>query len=681
MPFDPSPSRSRVELQRRWYVTTLRSIRDGQLSNPPGPTEHRGQARDSFQAVDFSPPSPRHLISQDTINRVKERANIVQIVGERVKLERAGRSFKGLCPFHKEKSPSFHVNEERNFYHCFGCHASGDSIRFVQETEGLSFVEAIRELASRLGIAIEETRSDSERKQENEAERRQREYYAVNEAAAAAFERCLNDHPLRELAWQELARRELVPQSADDATSKALKAFRIGYAPYGWDNLAQALKSAGLSHASAEAVGLLAPRRNGPGHYDRFRHRLMFAILDLRGRIVGFSGRSLPNPSPEQIARLGASAPNATEEPAKYINSPESPIYKKRDMVFGLFQARDAARRSDECVLVEGNFDVVSLHAHGVDNAVAPLGTAFTQEQAAQIRRYTHRVTLLFDADTAGRKASIAAREPCQAEGLLARVASLPDGTDPDEFVRQRGADALRAALKSARGMLEYLIDQTLEQGFTTADPETQGRKVQQVLELIKSEQDPTVRALAQTHADRIATRLGIHDVRSMQALHRAVRQAGAPPPSTDRIEGPDSIRSRTRYDAIEAIILSAFVEYPALLNAEEVATRLRYASGPLALAISVLQRNVTDPAANLAQFPAELQPVVAESLAAPTLADENVARRLVNDNLQKLVLKEHKQQKLEIEAELRSARSSGDFEREAELLRDLQRLAAVTRV
>lgn len=618
------------------------------------------------------------MISQDTINQVRERANIVQIVGERVKLERAGRSYKGLCPFHKEKSPSFHVNEERNFYHCFGCHASGDSIRFVQETEGLSFTEAIRDLASRLGIAIEETRSDVERRQEHEAERRQKELYAVNEAAANAFERFLIDHPLRQLALQELERRGVSPAQNDPAINAALKSFRIGYAPFGWDSLGQALKTAGLSHVAAETVGLLAPRRNGPGHYDRFRHRLMFAIVDLRGRVVGFSGRALAQPPPELLQRMNLSAPTGGEDPAKYINSPESPIYKKRDTVFGLYQARNAVRQQDECVLVEGNFDVMSLHARGIENVVAPLGTAFTQEQAAQIRRYTQRVTLLFDADSAGKRASVAARAPCQAEGLLTRVASLPQGVDPDDFVRTNGADQLKQALRSARGMLEYLIDHSLEEGFVSADPETQGRKVQEVLELIKTEDDPTVRALAQTHADQIAARLGIRDVRSMQALSRAVRQAGSPPPRTQANVDPTRARSRARYEAIESIVLAAMVEHPLLLDDVQIAELMRYVSGPLALAIAVLQHDPQNPTAYLSQFPDELRQVVAESVAAPALEDVNVARRLALENLGKLAAKERRQQKAELEVELRKARSSGDQAREDELLLLLHRLASL---
>lgn len=615
------------------------------------------------------------VLSEETIQQVRTQSNIVKVVGERVKLQRAGRSHKGLCPFHQEKTPSFHVNEERNFYHCFGCHAHGDSIRFVQETEGLSFVEAVTDLARRFGVEIVETRSDGERRREQAVRREQDELYSVSETAAQYFERCLTEHPLASLARDELERRGLRPQD-DAAVAETLRAFRIGYAPYGWDGLTAALRRSGLSHVAGEKVGLLAPRRNGPGHYDRFRHRLMFAVMDLRGRVIAFSGRSLPEPEAELLTRHGiAPVGSGGDEPAKYINSPESPIYKKREAVFGLYQARDQVRRLDRCVLVEGNFDVVSLHARGIGNVVAPLGTAFTREQAGLVKRYTQNVTLLFDADGAGRRATAAAREPCQQEGLLARVATLPDGTDPDDLVRERGAEALNAIVKGAKGMLEYLIASALEGGISADDPESQGRKIQEVLELIKSEDDPTVRALARAHADTIAARLGIADVRSMSALQAAVRQATAPRSSDasrgGRAKAPEQARSHSRYDAIEATVLGALTEYPELLQHADVQAMLPYATGPLALAVAQLSRavSVSD---ELERFAVEARAVVARHLAAPEYDDAATALRVLLDNLNKLEVREHKRLKLHLDEELRQARSLGDHERQDEILREL---------
>ncbi len=619
----------------------------------------------------------RVVLSDDTIQQVRDRSNIAQVVGERVKLQRAGRSLKGLCPFHKEKTPSFHVNEERNFYHCFGCQAHGDSIRFVQETEGLSFIEAVRELAGRLGIEITETRSDNERRQDQAVRRQREELISVSEAAARYFERCLEEHPLRHLAWAELQRRGL--HAEDEQIRETLKGFRMGYAPYGWDSLAQYLRKSGLSHVAAETVGLLAPRRNGPGHYDRFRHRLMFGVVDLRGKVVAFSGRSLPEPSDADLARAELSSMgSAAEEPAKYINSSESPIYRKRETVFGLFQARDSVRRSDECVLVEGNFDVMSLHARGIDNVVAPLGTAFTREQAALIKRYSQNVTLLFDGDSAGRRATVASREPCEAEGLYARVATLPDGVDPDDLVRQKGPDALRAMLKSAKGMLEHLIESALDSGFSAADPKTQGRKIQEVLELIKAEEDPTVRALAQTHADTIASRLGISDVRTMSALSRAVRQAGAPRAAGEQrlAPSPERARSQARHSAIDAKVLGALTEYPALMQDPAVAELLNHITGPLALCISVLSSHGGSLNEHIERFPAELGQVVARHLAAPQFDDQETARGELINNLTKLKYRHFKQLKAELEQELRQARSAGDVDTELSLLGQLRDLS-----
>ena len=298
------------------------------------------------------------MIGQDTIERVRQQASLVAVVEESVRLQRRGRSSVGLCPFHKEKTPSFHVNPERGFYHCFGCGVSGDAIRFVQETQGLSFIEAVRELADRCGITVVEVGSDAEQRSQFELRRRQNEFYDVSNCAAAFFERMLREHPLRAQAETELTRRGLTIDSPTGSIANALQAFRVGYAPYGWDELTNHLRTVGLSHAAAEAVGLVVPRKNRPGHYDRFRQRLMFAIMDPQGRVIAFSGRTLPAPEAAQVQQLGAAiATESTTQqpaPAKYLNFPESPIYRKREALFGWFQARNAIRESSQAIVVEG---------------------------------------------------------------------------------------------------------------------------------------------------------------------------------------------------------------------------------------------------------------------------------------------------------------------------------------
>lgn len=604
---------------------------------------------------------------------MRERVGVADVIGERIKLERRGRSLVGLCPFHKEKTPSFHVNEERGFYHCFGCHASGDAIKFVQESDGLGFTDAVRELAIKFGIEVVETRGAEDRARDQAATRKRNELLHANELAASFFEQALWQHPLGHHARKELARRDL--DVTEPSRTPVLRAFRVGYAPHSWDALGNHLRSESASLQAAEAVGLVGARKQGGGYYDRFRHRLMFGIVDLRGKVVAFSGRALDPPDAAELARLSLPAlGEAADTVAKYMNSPESSVYKKRETVFGLYQARDAVRKSNECVLVEGNFDVVSLHARGIENVVAPLGTAFTREQAVQIRRYTSNVTLLFDADSAGLRATRAAREPCREEGLVPRVARLPQGSDPDDFVRARGAEGLSTCLRNASGMLEFLIEDTLTTDFHEADAEGRGRKLNEVLELIRAEQDPTVRAMAQNFANTVAQRLGIRDVDGLRALGRAIRGAARDNSGRERERAapPERARSRGSLAAIEAAVLGTLIEYPSLLRDDDARAGLAYAEGSLALSIAALQRHQHELVERLDAFGA-LSSVVARHLAAPEFADEDVAREVLLENLHRLAHLNARRSKEETLQELRRAAQSGDLEAEQQLLRELQ--------
>lgn len=627
------------------------------------------------------------MIGQETIDRVRRETKIVELVGESVKLQRRGRSFTGLCPFHKEKTPSFHVNAERGFYHCFGCHASGDAIKFIQETEGLDFVEAVRSLAERAGIEIVENESDAERKQQLEQRRKQQELYDIGDRAAEYFERMLREHPLREHARAELARRGLVPQTPTDEIADALQAFRIGYAPYGWDGLVRFLKESGLSARAAESVGLLAPRKTGSGHYDRFRHRLMFAVIDVQGRVVAFSGRALDEPTPEELQAAGVESMGAGtgEAPAKYYNSPESPVYRKREAVFGLYQSRQALRSGDPCLIVEGNFDVVSLHARGIRNVVAPLGTAFTVEQAKQIRRFTNDVVLMFDGDSAGKRATNASREPCQAAELTAKVVSLPLGKDPDDFVRERGPEGVKQLLKHARGILEYLIDIALSEDVMRkdADAQTKAKSVQFVNKLLASETDPTLRSLGQTYADGlVAGRLKIDQdssgqVQTLQALTRALQ----PRPVMTATRGPTGpapphrARSRDRRHELGLEVLGAMIDFPELAEDPAIGDAAEVIEGDIALAFAALRQIIEDGKLDdrehvLANLPSPIHPFALERLAVPRHERLDDARGELTGNIKKLKSLELTREKSEVTDELERAQRTGDWKQEEELLR-----------
>lgn len=386
------------------------------------------------------------MIDRSVVDQVRQRTDLVELVGQYMPLRRAGMNWIARCPFHEERTPSFNVNAERGFYFCFGCKASGDALKFYEQIEGVNFVEALRALAEKAGVELPETR-DPERIAED---RRQRDLgerlAAACELAAAYYERCLAEAPYSELARDVLSERGI----ADEVAAR----FRLGYAPARWDGLAEHLKAQKVSPADAELAGLLMPGRNG-GWYDRFRHRLMFPVVDRAGRVVAFSGRVLPvtEDMPEGLV---------PEDAGKYINSPETPLYKKSELLYGLGSARTTMRQKAEAILVEGNFDVVQMHQHGFTETVAPLGTSFTEAQARLLRRFAENIVLLFDGDEAGRKATAAAYSVCAEVGLAARVGVLPAKMDPDSYLRsgdpEQGLEGMTQLLHGAPSLVEWLI-------------------------------------------------------------------------------------------------------------------------------------------------------------------------------------------------------------------------------
>lgn len=594
------------------------------------------------------------MIAPQTIASVKERTDLVALIGETVRLARKGRTFQGLCPFHKEKTPSFHVNPERGIYHCFGCKESGSAIDFLMKIEGMTFIEAVRSLAERCGVEVVDTATDAERREAVAARRARDDLYAVNHLAATFFEqsmRGMSAHPLASYALQELHRRGLDPgPDAAGSVADALQAFRVGYAPPAWDGLTQFLRRQGVSPAAAEKVGLLVPRSSGTGYYDRFRHRLMFAVTDVQGRVIAFSGRSLAEPTPEELRALGLSPAAGAEVPAKYVNSPESPIYTKGEHLFGLYQARHAIRQKGEAILVEGNFDVLSLHARGVDHVVAPLGTAFTGAQAKLLKRFTPTVTLLFDGDAAGKKATWASRIACKEGGLDARVGSLPPKSDPDEFVRLRGVDALKGVTKAAKELYEHLIDDALENN-TFNDATTDGKlsRIHAVAALLGEQQDQVKRLMLKTYADRLSSKLvmGGESPKDLRQLEQLLDQATSRGPAQVLRAAETKVphhqaRSRARLDEIGLEILGSLLDFPPLFEDPDVMDALDTLDGDVALTIGTARQCMTYEMEFLAdeflaQIPASIHAFAAGRLASPVFETAEMAREELLKNAGKL--------------------------------------------
>lgn len=617
------------------------------------------------------------------------------MIGEGVpSLKRRGRSWVGLCPFHKEKSPSFHVNPDRGFFHCFGCKESGSAIDFLMKHEGYTFPEAVRALAERAGITVDEAKNTAQITEADRQRKAREDLYAVNALAATYFEEQLRKHEHREFAIEELEKRGL-PPGKDPKIDEVLQAFRIGYAPSGWDGLASFLKAQGVSPVAAETVGLLVPRSSGSGYYDRFRHRLMFAVVDAQGRVVAFSGRALRD-LPQAPAEEGAPAPRPglvrlddadAKKPPKYINSPESPIYTKGQMLFGIHQARHEIRRSETAVLVEGNFDVVSLHARGIGNVVAPLGTAFTTEQAKLLKRFAPSVVFLFDGDHAGRKAVRLSRDAIKSAGISARVAELPNGVDPDELSRNKGAQAIEDLVAGAKGMLEALIEMTLDESFTQADAHEKQARIAFVAKLLADEDDPIVHAMAKGFTDRIAGRLDI--VRSgegaFRALENSVKQALARAEAERR--RLDANRAPQNGDGTRVApqgspgwaerkeIVERLLDFPALLDDLQVAEELSLLEGASVKVAAALRRSwnpdtrTLDTDAFLGHLDEATRAFVARRLAAPESESQEAAKDHLLDAAKKLKRLLLSQEAAQIARE--TYRAQGDSDHERELLRE----------
>jgi DNA primase len=372
-------------------------------------------------------------IPDEILQQIRDRVDIVDLIGRHVTLKKAGRSYKGLCPFHDEKTPSFNVNPDRQAYYCFGCQEGGNALTFLMNVEGLTFPEAARALANDVGIEIPEAGGSRDAGLTEQI-------YAANELAQSVYRKGLSATGNPGAAYLE--RRGL------DAAS--IEHFGLGFVPDRWDTIEAALRGERIAAEIGEKAGLLAPRSSG-GHYDRLRGRVTFPIRDVRGRVVGFGGRAI----------------GADQEP-KYLNSPETPVFHKRSGFYGFPMALEPMRRHDRAVVVEGYFDLIALHRAGVEGVVATCGTALSEDHSRHLRRRARQVVLLFDGDEAGQRAMERALEVLLPAGLRVRAALLPPGQDPDDFLGEQGAEALCALVDAAPPALELAIRRAVSAGAAT---------------------------------------------------------------------------------------------------------------------------------------------------------------------------------------------------------------------
>ncbi|MBE81883.1 MAG: DNA primase [Gemmatimonadetes bacterium] len=456
-------------------------------------------------------------IPEEAIDRIRDSVDIVDVVSEYVQLTARGRNHVGLCPFHDDHDPSFNVSQEKQIYKCFVCGAGGNVYTFVREIEGISFVESVRKVAEIGGLPVPEP--DKRMKAKEEAFD---PLYQSMDLARKYF-----NHLLTVKSEGRDALDYLKGRGVDNAT---IEAFSLGYAPKAWDHLLRVATSpkrrgGGFSPEILEKAGLILARNSGNGYYDRFRHRVVFPIRAHTGRVVAFSARALD-----------------ANEQAKYINSPESPIYHKSAILHGLYEGRDALRKEKRALIVEGQMDHLSLFQFGIENVVATSGTALTIQQAKLLRRYAEHAVLIFDGDRAGMSAASRGIAPLIESGIDVRVVSLPDGQDPDTFIREHGKNALLGVVNESVPLIDFLVSWvgTLED-LTTSDG--RARATHHIADLIGRVTDQTLRHLLIRDASE---RIGIEESVVIQSVQDAQK---SPRPRRSKQQGETTVSLAEQFD------------------------------------------------------------------------------------------------------------------------------------
>ncbi|MCC7488929.1 MAG: DNA primase [Gammaproteobacteria bacterium] len=577
-------------------------------------------------------------IPQHFIDELMQRADIVEIIGSRIQLKKAGRDFKACCPFHGEKTPSFTVSPAKGFYHCFGCGAHGTALGFLMEYDRLEFVPAVEELAARLGLEV--PREDGGQQPAPLAP-----LYAVLDRAAGFFEQALRAHPG---AIDYLRGRGLDGETA--------KGFRIGYAPPGWDGLLTQFDGGEETHQHLLAAGLIVAREGASGYYDRFRDRIMFPIRDSRGRVIGFGGRVLGSGEP------------------KYLNSPETPVFHKGQELYGLYEARQAERRLARLLVVEGYMDAVSLARHGIRDVVATLGTATTGEHLRRLFRVVPEVVFCFDGDRAGRAAAwraLQATLPELRDGRQARFLFLPEGEDPDSLVGKEGAAAFGARLGQATPLSEYLLEELRRQAGTDS-LDGRARLAELARPLVGLLPAGVYRELL---ADRLAQEVGLQRERLAAALGEApLRETPAPP---RRRAVARQVGGRTSVVGQAIALVLSYPQVAATLDSPPGLAAARIKGAGLLAELLQLTRAQPglNPGALLERFRDRAEgPHLAALLAAPNPVGEAGARAELADSLQRILALEREERLASLASK---AAAAGLTAEEKEEFRQLQRSQA----
>lgn len=574
-------------------------------------------------------------IPENILEDILSRVDIVEVVSSHIPLKRIGRNFKALCPFHHEKTPSFTVSSDRQIYHCFGCGAGGNAFNFLMKHERLEFLEAVEALAKKAGVALPQAQ-----KQDYKTAGLAAQLYKINELALSFYEYNLNS------ANAAAARNYLLKRGINEAS---IKLFKLGYALDKWDALINHLRAKNIGLSLLEKAGLILAKEAG-GYYDRFRNRVIFPVVDIKSRPIGFGARVLP--------ALSESEGDATLP--KYINSPETPVYTKGMNLYGLNFAKDAIKESDYTVVVEGYLDFIMPYQEGLHNIVASLGTALTSEQARLIKRHTHNVVMIYDADNAGQMATIRTLDIFIEEGMNVRVVSLPQGFDPDLFVRKNGIDAFKEKIKQAQNLFDYKL-RVLKSRCNFNEIEGKAKIASEILPTINKFKNAVLKS---EYVKRLAEELKIGEDALLQELRKVKEEKTADYFSKPALKKPLNI------NPTEKLLIKL------MLEEAEVISRIRENIEPadfqderISKIVSIMfdlagQGKNIGPSV-LANYLGqdEALEVVCESTFLPEISSSH-KEKIVDDCIRVLKARKVNSKKQRLQEEIRLAENSGDEER-----------------
>lgn len=475
-----------------------------------------------------------NYIPDEKITEVRNRTDIVEIVSESVRLKRTGKNLLGLCPFHTEKTPSFTVSPDKQIFYCFGCGEGGNAFSFLMKLMGLSFPEAVRRLAERYGIDIPRGQlTDEQRRKQDHRQR----MIAAHAKATAFFQRCLKKTSAGKRAFDYLLNRGMLPETIEQ--------FSIGLAPDGWHGLSDHLKAEGFAFGEAQAAGLILPKKRENGYYDRFRNRIIFPIYDFGERVVGFGGRVMDDSEP------------------KYLNSPESSIYNKRRLLYGLNRSRQACRRTGTIHIVEGYFDVLSLYQNGIENVAATLGTALTDDHIRLIKGCAEQTVLIFDADDAGIKAALRSSKLFLAAGVSARVLVLPDNEDPDSYVQKKGPAAFNKLVETAPGIVSFITDSAVQRYGLSVEGRV--RVITELQPVLSAISDPVAQSL---YIHELGDRIGVDEKAIKEKLRKdTASKRSFIKPTKNGLDAQPEMEITSRTYKMEKLIVAMLLQYPKMMT------------------------------------------------------------------------------------------------------------------